>query len=340
MIEFVNVSKVYDTQHHQVKAVNPTSFTIDKGDIFGVIGHSGAGKSTLVRLINFLEVPSTGDVVINGTGLKSLKPAELRAVRKNIGMIFQGFNLMRSRTVFQNVAFPLKGSGLSNTEIQTRVTELLELVGLSDKAKSYPSQLSGGQQQRVAIARALANNPDILLCDEATSALDPHTTQSILELLAYLNRTLGITIVIITHEMNVIKEICTKVAIMDQGDVVEMGSVIDIFTSATSDVARSFIESTQRQKHVDQLIATLPPIDNETSTIVRLDFLGSKTHEAMLVRMCKDCDVEASILYAQTDIIQKETLGFMVIRIIGTNSQKALDYLNAHHVRTEVISHV
>lgn len=339
MIEFKAVSKVYDVHGKLVHAVNPTSFIIEQGDIFGVIGHSGAGKSTLVRLINFLEKPTTGDVVINGTSLSSLSAKALRNTRKRIGMIFQGFNLMRSRTVAQNVAFPLKGSGLSKEEIRLRVLELLELVNLSDKHDAYPSQLSGGQQQRVAIARALANNPDILLCDEATSALDPHTTQSILSLLAYLNETLGITVVIITHEMSVIKDICTRVAIMDQGDVVELGDVIDIFTSATTPVAKAFIESTQRQRHIDAIIASLPHSNGTSDVVVRLDFLGSKTHEAMLVRMCKVCDVEASILYAQTDIIQGETIGFMVISITGGAVDKALAYLNDHHVETEVLVH-
>ena len=227
MIYLKNICKTFiDDNKKEVHAVNDVSLTINDGDIFGIIGFSGAGKSTLVRCINLLERPTSGTVEVDGKDLTKLSEKELRESRKKIGMIFQHFNLFPSRTIFGNVAFPLQGSGLSKEEIAAKVRNLLELVGISEKENAYPSQLSGGQKQRVAIARALANDPDILLCDEATSALDPQTTKAILDLLKDLNKKLGITIVVITHEMAVVKEICNKVAVMEKGRVVEEGDVV------------------------------------------------------------------------------------------------------------------
>lgn len=240
MIRLENVSKTFTDSNKEVHAVNNVSLTINDGDIFGIIGFSGAGKSTLVRCINLLEKPTEGKVFVDDAEITALSGKELRKARKKIGMIFQHFNLMPSRTIFGNVAYPLRGSGFSKEEIKEKVHHLLELVGISEKENAFPSQLSGGQKQRVAIARALANDPNILLCDEATSALDPQTTKSILKLLQQLNQTLGITVVVITHEMAVVKEICNRVAVMDHGDVVEEGEVFHVFASPKEPLIRSF----------------------------------------------------------------------------------------------------
>ena len=247
MIELKNISKDFGSGEKAVHAVRDVSLSIGSGEIFGIIGFSGAGKSTLVRCINLLERPSSGSVFVAGQDLTALSAKDLRAARKKIGMIFQHFNLMPSRTVAGNVAYPLKGSGLSKEDIQKKVATLLELVGIGDKADAYPSQLSGGQKQRVAIARALANDPQVLLCDEATSALDPQTTKAILHLLKHLNETLGITIVLITHEMAVVKEICDRVAVMEYGRVVEQGEVFTVFAEPKQDITKSFIHTTSRR---------------------------------------------------------------------------------------------
>ena len=260
MIELSHVSKEFGSGENRVLAVNDVSLTIADGDIFGVIGFSGAGKSTLVRCINLLERPTSGTVTVDGKELTGLSPAELRQTRKKIGMIFQHFNLMRSRTVFDNVAYPLRGSGLSQQQVRDKVKKLLELVDIADKAKAYPSQLSGGQKQRVAIARALANDPGVLLCDEATSALDPQTTKAILHLLKDLNRKLGITIVLITHEMAVVKEICNRVAVMEHGNVVEQGDVFSIFVAPKQPVTQNFIRTTSNLQKIEELIAENAPI--------------------------------------------------------------------------------
>src|SRR5699024_1393445 len=243
MIELNNVEVIFQTDTQIIQAVDNVSLSIKKGDIFGVIGYSGAGKSTLVRTINLLQRPASGEVKVNGQNLLTLAPKELRQARKKIGMIFQHFNLMNARTVAGNVSYPLWKSGLTKSEIKRKVDELLELVGLSDKEHAYPSQLSGGQKQRVAIARALANDPEVLLCDEATSALDPKTTLSILELLKELNEKLDLTIVIITHEMHVIKEICNRVAVMEHGVVVEQDTIFNIFRNPQQKLTKDFIES-------------------------------------------------------------------------------------------------
>ena len=254
MIKLENIDVTFKQGVKVVNAVKNVSLHVEPGDIYGIIGYSGAGKSTLVRTINLLQRPTKGNVVVNGVDLLKLKPKGLRAARKKIGMIFQHFNLMNTLSVFDNVAFPLKKSGKTKSEIEQKVLSLLELVGLEDKVNSYPRQLSGGQKQRVAIARALANDPDVLLCDEATSALDPKTTYSILELLQKVNVQLGITIVIITHEMQVVKEICNKVAVMEEGEVIEQGSVLEIFTNPERDLTKDFIDTAT---HINQGIETV-----------------------------------------------------------------------------------
>ena len=260
IIELKDIYKTFTDGKKTFNAVEDASISIEQGEIFGIIGFSGAGKSTLVRTINLLGRPTQGSVTVRGKDFLSLSPKELREERKKIGMIFQHFNLMKSRTVFSNVAFPLKHSGLSKEEIAKKVRELLALVEIEDKEKVYPSQLSGGQKQRVAIARALANNPDILLCDEATSALDPTTTRSILALLKKLNKDLGLTIVIITHQMEVIKEICSKVAVMENGIIVEQGEVFDIFAKPQNEVTKRFIRSTSSLTKIEKLIEEDSPV--------------------------------------------------------------------------------
>ena len=254
MITLEHVSKTFTTKSGYVHAVRDVSLQINEGEIYGIIGFSGAGKSTLVRCINLLERPEAGNVTVDGRELLKLDASQLRESRKKIGMIFQHFNLMRLRTVAQNVAFPLKKSGLSKEEIARKVKELLELVDLSEKANVYPSQLSGGQKQRVAIARALANDPKVLLCDEATSALDPQTTHSILKLIKDINQKLNLTVVLITHEMGVVKEICDRVAVMEDGRVVEEGSIVDIFTHPQAKMTKSFIASTSTTDRIYDLI--------------------------------------------------------------------------------------
>lgn len=338
MIEFKNVSKTFPSQSGDVKAVRDVNLTINKNEIFGVIGHSGAGKSTLVRLINFLETPTSGEVIVNNQIINNLAPKALRSARKQIGIIFQSFNLLQSINVFDNVAFPLKYQGINKNEIRSRVLELLELVGISDKVHAYPSQLSGGQQQRVAIARALATNPDILLCDEATSALDPQSTKNVLALLKELNQKLALTIVIITHEMDVIKSICDKVAIMDEGYVVESGNVIDIFANPKQQITKDFIESTMKSDEIKQMLANNQNFVKEHQVLLNLNFLGSKTNEAIIVKMCKEFDMEASIIYGHTDIIDEEILGNLIISIDKNKIKQAQTYLTNNNIKSEVIN--
>ena len=254
MIRFEHVSRVFHNDGREFAAVNNVSLEIEKGEIFGIIGFSGAGKSTLVRCINLLERPTSGKVFIGDEELTAMSPAELRQHRKKIGMIFQQFNLFASRTVYDNVSFPLKGSNLTKEQKDKKVRDLLKLVELEEKASAYPSQLSGGQKQRVAIARALANDPEIILSDESTSALDPRTTRAILDLLKKVNRELGITIVVITHEMQVIKDICDRVAVMKDGRVVETGTVFDIFANPKEQITREFVENTSNMSRIYELV--------------------------------------------------------------------------------------
>ncbi|MGN1122599.1 MAG: methionine ABC transporter ATP-binding protein, partial [Eubacteriales bacterium] len=275
MIALKQIRKTFTDAKKEIHAVSDISLTIQDGDIFGIIGFSGAGKSTLVRCINLLERPTEGQVEIDGQDLTKLSAKELRNARKKIGMIFQHFNLMPSRTIFGNVAYPLRKSGLNKQQIREKVRELLELVGISEKENAFPSQLSGGQKQRVAIARALANDPKILLCDEATSALDPQTTKSILKLLQKLNQTLGITVVVITHEMAVVKEICNRVAVMDHGKLIEEGGVFSVFANPKEALTRDFIKTTSNLQKIEELIAADSPVASirPGERIVRLSYI-------------------------------------------------------------------
>ena len=341
MIRLENVSKTFTDSNKEVHAVNNVSLTINDGDIFGIIGFSGAGKSTLVRCINLLERPTDGKVFVDDAEITALSGKELRKARKKIGMIFQHFNLMPSRTIFGNVAYPLRGSGLSKEEIREKVHHLLELVGISEKENAFSGQLSGGQKQRVAIARALANDPNILLCDEATSALDPQTTKSILKLLQQLNQTLGITVVVITHEMAVVKEICNRVAVMDHGDVVEEGEVFHVFASPKEPLTRSFIKTTSNLQKIEELIAADSPVvaTKEGELIVRLSYVEKNTSEPLISTVTQKFGIILNIVFADVEIVQNAPIGGTVAIVSGESSKidEALQYLRDKNVGVEVI---
>lgn len=342
MIYLKNICKTFiDDNKKEVHAVNDVSLTINDGDIFGIIGFSGAGKSTLVRCINLLERPTSGTVEVDGKDLTKLSEKELRESRKKIGMIFQHFNLFPSRTIFGNVAFPLQGSGLSKEEIAAKVRNLLELVGISEKENAYPSQLSGGQKQRVAIARALANDPDILLCDEATSALDPQTTKAILDLLKDLNKKLGITIVVITHEMAVVKEICNKVAVMEKGRVVEEGDVFSIFANPQEALTQNFIKTTSNLRKIEDLVYECSPVVDlkPGELIVRLSYIEKNISEPLISAMTYKFNVILNIIFANIEIIQDAPIGGTVAIMSGKSEDidAALDYLRDKNVGVEVI---
>lgn len=341
MIRLENVSKTFTDSNKEVHAVNNVSLTINDGDIFGIIGFSGAGKSTLVRCINLLEKPTDGKVFVDDAEITALSGKELRKARKKIGMIFQHFNLMPSRTIFGNVAYPLRGSGLSKEEISEKVHHLLELVGISEKENAFPSQLSGGQKQRVAIARALANDPNILLCDEATSALDPQTTKSILKLLQQLNQTLGITVVVITHEMAVVKEICNRVAVMDHGVVVEEGEVFHVFASPKEPLTRSFIKTTSNLQKIEELIEADSPVvaTKKGELIVRLTYVEKNTSEPLISTVTQKFGIILNIVFADVEIVQNAPIGGTVAIVSGEGSRidEALQYLRDKNVGVEVI---
>ena len=328
MIRFEHVSKTFQTKNGLFDALKDVSFEIEKGDIYGVIGYSGAGKSTLIRMVNALETPTSGKVWVEGNDIGTLSQKELRNLRKGIGMIFQQFNLLESKTIYDNVAIALKLNGVSKKDIEKRVTELLDFVELSDKKYSYPGQLSGGQKQRVGIARALANNPSILLCDEATSALDPKTTDSILELLKKINEMLHITIVIITHEMNVIQKICNKVAVMDYGQVVETGSVIQVFSDPQSDIARRFVGNLIRDVIPEPLVESIRR-ETRNSRLLRIKLENTDSTEPLLWEINRRFEVETNILYSTINVIQGIVVGIMLVLFIGSDEEieKAEQYI-------------
>ena len=341
MIELRHISKDFGTGEHAVHAVQDVSLTVETGEIFGIIGFSGAGKSTLVRCINLLERPTSGEVLLDGQELTALPPKQLRQTRKKIGMIFQHFNLMPSRTVAGNVAYPLRGSGLSREQIAAKVQSLLELVGIGNKADAFPSQLSGGQKQRVAIARALANDPSVLLCDEATSALDPQTTKAILHLLRDLNAKLGLTIVLITHEMAVVREICHRVAVMEHGRVAEQGEVFNVFVDPRQDITRSFIRTTSKLQKVEELIAADSPVTRlkPGELIIRLSYVQRNAAEPLISVVTKLFDVSLNIIFADINIVQDAPIGGTVAIISGERSHitKAIEYFIDKNVGVEVI---
>jgi D-methionine transport system ATP-binding protein len=335
MIEIKNVTKIYSTKKKQVVGVDNVSLTIQDGGIFGIIGYSGAGKSTLLRCLNLLERPTSGQVIIDGVDLTTLNHKQLRQARLKIGMIFQHFYLVSSKTVFENIAFALKAAKKPKDEIKKRVNELLEMVGLSDKRDAYPSQLSGGQKQRVGIARALANDPTVLLCDEATSALDPSTTKSILALLKKINRELGITIVLITHEMEVVKDICDRVAIMQNGKIIELGTVYDIFTNPKEELTKSFINSVLQFELPDHLL------QKRTGTMVKIHFKGETAEEAIVSDMLQTFKVKGNILHGKIEYIQEIPLGIFVMELTGEPEEieRAINYISQRTNALEVIAH-
>lgn len=343
MIKLENITKTYDgkSQVHALKGVN---LTIEDGEIFGIIGKSGAGKSTLVRCINMLERPTSGNVIIDEKNLTNMTDTQLRAERKHIGMIFQHFNLLSSRTVFDNIAFPLELIGASKEAIQKKVADLLELVGLTDRQFNYPAQLSGGQKQRVGIARALASDPSILLCDEATSALDPQTTKSILELLKDINQRLGITIVIITHEMAVIKEICNRVAVIEGGVIKEAGRVVDVFTNPQSQTMKDFVKSVINME-LPAGIAKMGITDQPApgyGMLVRLRFKGAATNEPVVASVVRRFNTYVSVLYGNIDYIQDEPFGYLIVVIMGDMEAqaKAFAFIKELPIGSEVLGYV
>lgn len=322
MIELEHVSKTFRTKTNTVHALKDISLSVSKGDIFGVIGFSGAGKSTLLRMVNGLEVPSEGRVTVNSLSVAELKGKKLRAFRKDIGMIFQHFNLLESKTVYENVALPLKLAKKPKGEIESRVKDLLHFVELDDKILSYPKELSGGQKQRVGIARALALNPSILLCDEATSALDPRTTDSILALLKKINRDLGVTILMITHQMNVIQQICNKVAVLEKGSLIESGSVIDVFGNPKSPVTKNFIRTVINDRLPESVKSFLKNYTG-SQKVLRLRFDGKNADEPIMADAIRETGVSISILYGIVTELEEKIVGFQTVQLRGSEEQIA-----------------
>ncbi|WP_295159603.1 methionine ABC transporter ATP-binding protein [Selenomonas sp. AE3005] len=341
MIVLKDISKTFTIKDKQVTAVQDVNLTIADKEIYGIIGFSGAGKSTLVRCINLLERPTSGKVIVNGVDMLTLSPQELRRQRRKIGMIFQQFNLMPSRTVAQNIALPIENSGLSPAEIAQKVSKLLAFVELADRAGAYPSQLSGGQKQRVAIARALATDPEILLCDEATNALDPQTTKSILKLLARLNTELGITVVVITHEMDVIKKLCHRVAVMEQGRVVEENTVYSLFAQPVQEITKNFINTTSNLSEIYQLIEDKAEIAELSADeqLVKMRYQETNVAEPLISYISKKFDVTVNILFSDVELVEGLPLGGTVAILKGARSQlnEALAYVSGRNVSVEVI---
>ena len=344
MIKLNNITKIFTLPDKKLTALDNVSLHVPKGQICGVIGASGAGKSTLIRCVNLLERPTHGAVIIDDVDLTQLSDTELVKTRRQIGMIFQHFNLLTSRTVFENVALPLELENKSKAEIQENTTALLALVGLSDKHNVYPANLSGGQKQRVAIARALASDPKVLLCDEATSALDPATTQSILKLLKEINRTLGITILLITHEMEVVKRICDQVAVIDKGRLIEQGTVSEIFSNPKTELAQEFISSTFHitlpEEYLENLSDT--PKHAKSYPIIKFEFTGRSVDAPLLSQASKKFGVELSILTSQIDYAGGVKFGFTIAEVEGDEDAitQAKVYLMENNVRVEVLGYV
>ena len=333
MIEIQNLTKVYKTKNGTVKGVDEVSLSVQRGEIYGIVGYSGAGKSSLLRCINLLERPTTGSITVDGTDLTLLKGEKLRLARLKIGMIFQHFYLISQKTVFENIAFSLKAANYPKSQIKERVEELLATVGLADKRDVYPAQLSGGQKQRVGIARALANNPKVLLCDEATSALDPTTTKSILNLLKKINKELNITIVLITHEMNVVKEICHRMAIMQDGRVIEEGAVYDLFASPQAELTKEFIESVV-SFYVPETI-----LKNCEGPIIKVTFKGKVAGEGIISDMLQQFNVKGNFLHGSIEYIQELPLGIFIMELKGKKEEVkcALQYIEDRAAQVEVL---
>ncbi|CBJ79759.1 D-and L-methionine transport protein (ABC superfamily, atp_bind) [Xenorhabdus bovienii str. Jollieti] len=343
MIKLTQINKVFQLGTRSINALSNINLHVPQGQIYGVIGSSGAGKSTLIRCVNMLERPTSGKVLVNGQDLTSMSNRELTHARRHIGMIFQHFNLLSSRTVFGNVALPLELDNTPKNEINKRVSELLELVGLSDKHDAYPANLSGGQKQRVAIARALANSPKILLCDEATSALDPATTRSILELLKDINRRLGLTILLITHEMDVVKRICDQVAVINAGLLIEQDVVSEIFSHPKTPVAQEFIKSTLHIDIPESYLKKLKPeCTPDSLPLLKLEFTGKSVDAPLISMAVRRFNIDVSILSSQMDYAGGVKFGVMLAELGGEYSsiESTIEFLKEHHVKVEVLGYV
>jgi D-methionine transport system ATP-binding protein len=340
MITLQGVKKIFKTKNGSVTAVDNIDLTINQGEIFGIIGYSGAGKSTLIRMLNGLETPTNGVVDVAGRNLARVKGKELRKARQEISMIFQHFNLLWSRTVRENIAFPLEIAGVGRAERNKRVEELISLVGLEGRGDSYPSQLSGGQKQRVGIARALANNPKVLLCDEATSALDPQTTDSILELLVDINKRLSLTIVLITHEMHVIRKICHRVAVMENGQVVEQGEVLNVFRKPEQPITKRFVkqvtEPEETQETMEHLLAEYPK-----GKVIQLTFVGTSAEQPLITNLIRKFPIDVNILQGKISQTQNGAYGSLFVHLDGEEAEieKALLYIREQQVELEVMTH-
>lgn len=336
MIAIHHVSKTFITGKTKIQALDDVTLTINKGEVFGVIGYSGAGKSTLIRCINLLERPTSGSIFVDGTDLLKLKHKKLRQMRRKIGMIFQGYNLLETANVYDNIAIPLKLEGVPKQVIRTRAEKYLEVVGLQDRMHAFPGQLSGGQKQRVAIARALAHEPEVLLSDEATSALDPNTTESILELLLKVNKELGITVFLITHEMNVIQRICDRVAVMEKGRIVEQGPVLDIFARPEKALTRQFVRNESRFRIPAPLFQEL----KSTGKLVHLTFIGESAKDPALATLARRFDVLPSIIAGGIDQLKQESIGNLLVHLKGNPDQirEATNYLKAEQIIVEEVA--
>ena len=339
VVRFINITKDFTQGKNVSRALNHVSFEVNKGDICGLIGFSGAGKSTLLRMVNELETPTEGDVEVLGHSLKNTKGKKLRDIRKRIGMIFQEFNLLESKTVFDNVAIALKLNGESKDYIQQRVTTLLEFVGLSDKKDSYPYELSGGQKQRVGIARALATKPEILLCDEATSALDPDTTESILNLLSKINKELQVTILFVTHTIRVVQKICNKVAILEHGNLVEFGNVIDIFSNPQSTIAKKFVGAVIPNVIPKGIKDELLKYDGKY-TLIRIFFHAQNATDDVVWQINNRLNVHTNVMFASVSELQDVVLSVITLQITGTEDdfKKVYDYISSRQIEFEEIS--
>lgn len=336
MIEIKDVTKIYRAKGREIVGVKDVSLTIERGEIFGIVGYSGAGKSSLLRCLNLLEKPTSGDILIDGVSITKLGKKELREERLKIGMIFQHFYLISAKTVFENIAFALKAAGKTKDQIQRRTLELLKMVGLENQKDQYPAQLSGGQKQRVGIARALANDPKVLLCDEATSALDPNTTKAILSLLKSINKELGITIVLITHEMEVVKEICHRMAVMQDGEIIESGDVYTIFANPKEELTKTFISS------VIQMDLPEPLLKNRKGIVIKIQFKGAIAEEAIVSELFQNFKVKGNILHGKIEYIQETPLGIFIMELIGDEGEvkRAIAYIEGRIENLEVVKHV
>ncbi|UJW58956.1 methionine ABC transporter ATP-binding protein [Bacillus sp. A116_S68] len=341
MISLQKIAKTFQTKDGDVTAVDHVDLTVDEGEIFGIIGYSGAGKSTLIRLLNMLETPSSGDITVAGKNMTTLTKKELRKARQEIGMIFQHFNLLWSRTVEENIAFPLEIKGVPKGEKKKRVQELITLVGLEGRGGSYPAQLSGGQKQRVGIARALATNPKVLLCDEATSALDPKTTDSILDLLVDINKKLSLTIILITHEMHVIRKICHRVAVMENGQIVEEGPVLDVFRSPKEDMTKEFVKQVTEPEETEEAIAHLFK-DDGIGHVLQLTFVGSDAKRSLITDVVRRFDISISILQGKISQTRDGSYGSLFVNVTGEKPviEEAITYIKEQKVDVEVIHYV